>query len=204
MNIFYVMYQNVKEFLDSLSSPENPNQIALVNVADQRKGFGLAPLKDYDEKNFPFNLDVGRSPTLTQDPMANEYIEAFADLQIDIYRCILADQTLPAPKFLRKRWIAMQKKYHQDRPGGSHDKSILINEAKHLLDQLYDDALQQIDLFQAIYNTEEAKQQDDQLRNIEAIHSGVQTGAGRAPYMLLFFVGSGVGWALVKRRKAKT
>jgi hypothetical protein len=130
----------------------------------------------YYEENFLFNLD-GKKPQLTLDPQANEFITAFETLNIDIFRLLKNDRTLPDEAFLSKRYRNIQRNVHPDNKTGSQEKSIQVNVAKDRIDHLYSSITMQITLLEAVFTTTTTTQQQN------------STEEGTSSYVLLYLVG---------------
>ena len=115
-------------------------------------------------------------------------------MNVDVFNLIRTNHTLPDETFLKKRFVNVLKSIHPDKKGQSTTtQTARVNVARdRLLNEFYQDDYKQITLFHAVLNTvlQGATQTPQSLMQPATQH-------GSSPFIVLFLVGSFVGFAVV-------
>lgn len=200
--------QSWSEYIERLELSQKARESQLVPFqelsGEMKKEKPHANIKVFSEENFLYNLN-GQTPYFTENKQVNQWIRNFARLNIDIFRLVRYEHTLPDDKFLTRRYFALLKQYHPDKNMNGHKETVDLNVGQVEIEELYDDRDDQILLFQTILD-QAFVEEEKKNAPIGSANPILVPGAGHgsAPYILLFLVGASVGFVYVKIKSKKS
>lgn len=194
---FYGTIQRWNDFLISLEDDEKQLVPSDYVFPSRNQGGVHAPIKVFQEDGFQYNLG-DKKVQFTGNENADKWISDFAILNIDVFHLIQSEQTLPDLQFVKKRYHLLAKQFHPDKnkQTNSQDTILHLNNAYQTISEhLYEDALEQVNLFQSVFEIV--------LTNVQSQQMQIQPNVSTTPYIVLYLVGVAIGSIIVLKKYSK-